>query len=79
MTKVRLFITQGCAYCFVLKDFLKQRGIEFEEIDVASDKKAREEMIKKSGQMSVPVVEINGEIVKGFDRKKIVELLKIKD
>ena len=75
--KVRVFTTVACSFCLVLKQFLKDHNIEFEEIDVSQDKKAREEMIKKSGQMEIPVVEINGEIVIGFDIKKITQLLNI--
>lgn len=76
---VKLFTTPVCSYCFTLKQFLKKHNIEFEEIDVSQDKKALEEMIKKSGQMGVPVVEIDGNIVVGFDKEKIAELLNIKD
>lgn len=76
---VKLFTTSVCPYCFTLKQFLKKHNIEFEEIDVSQDKKALEEMIKKSDQMGVPVVEINGNIVVGFDKEKIAELLNIKD
>ena len=76
---VKVFSTPTCPYCVVLKEFLKEHNIEFEEIDVAKDKKAAEEMIKKSGQMGVPVIEIDGQIVIGFDKGKISELLKIKD
>ena len=79
MLMVKVFSTPACSYCFVLKQFLKEHNIEFEEIDVSQDKKAREEMIKKSGQMEVPVVEIDGEMVVGFDKKRISELLGIKD
>jgi len=68
-----------CPYCVTLKEFLKQRNIEFEDIDVTEDEKAREEMIQKSGQMGVPVVEIDGEIVVGFDKERICELLNIKE
>lgn len=76
---MRVFTSPSCAFCFVVKEFLRERGIAFEEIDTASDDKGREEMIKKSGQMTVPVLEIDGEIVVGFDREKIVRLLNIKD
>jgi len=76
---VKLFTSPSCPYCLTLKEFLKEHGIEFEEIDVSKDEKAREEMIEKSGQMGVPVVEINGEIIVGFDREKICKLLNIKD
>jgi len=76
---VKLFVTPACPYCFTLKEFFKEHNIEFKEIDVSQDEKAREEMIKKSKQMGVPVVEIDGEIVIGFDKEKISKLLNIKD
>ncbi len=76
---IRIFSTPSCPYCVTLKGFLKQHNFEFEDINVAENVQAREEMIQRSGQMGVPVIEINGEIVVGFDRKKIVQLLKIKD
>jgi glutaredoxin 3 len=79
MPKVRVFSTPTCAYCFTLKEFLKKHQIEFEDIDVAQNAQAREEMIKKTGQMDVPVVEIDNEIVIGFDKGKIVNLLNIKE
>ena len=77
--KVRLFLTPACPYCFTLKEFLKANNIKFEEIDVSKDEKAKEELIKKSGKMEVPVIEIDGQIVVGFDKEKIVKLLKIKE
>lgn len=76
---VRLFTTPFCPYCVTLKEFLKGNKIEFEDIDVSKDEVCRDEMITKSGQMGVPVAEINGEIVVGFNREKIVKLLNIKD
>jgi len=79
MPKVKVFSTPACPYCVTLKEFLKERNIEFEDIDVSQDKKASDEMIEKSGQMGVPVVEIDGEIVIGFDKEKISKLLNIKD
>jgi len=78
MPKVRLFNSPACPYCYTLKEFLKEKGIEFEEIDVSKDEKAKEEMIKKSGKMEVPVVEIDEQIIQGFDKEKIVKLLNIK-
>lgn len=77
--KIRVFSTNSCPYCFTLKEFLKENKIEFEEIDVSRDEAAKEEMIQKSGQMGVPVVEIDGQIVVGFDKGKIIRLLDIKD
>jgi len=63
---VKVYSTSACPYCITLKAYLKEHGIEFEDIDVAQDEKAREEMIEKSGQMGVPVVDINDEIVVGL-------------
>ena len=77
--KIRVFTTPVCPYCFTLKEFLKDNNIEFEEVDVANDEKARQEMIDKSGQMSAPVVEIDGQIIVGFDREKIIETLRIEE
>jgi glutaredoxin 3 len=79
MQKIRIFSTPTCPYCVTLKEFLKSQGFEFEDINVAADAKAREEMVTKSQQMGVPVVEIDGQIIIGFDRNKIVKLLGIKD
>lgn len=77
--KVRVFTTPMCPFCYVLKEFLREHKIEFEEIDVSKDEKAREEMIKKTGKMEVPAIEIDRQIVVGFDKKKIVQLLNIKE
>ena len=76
---VKVYTTPGCPYCFTLMEFLKEKGIEFEEIDVSKDEKAKEEMIKKSGKLEVPVIEIDGQIVAGFDKKKICKLLNINE
>ena len=76
---VKLFVTPSCPYCFTLKEFLKEHNIKFKEIDVSQDEKAREEMIKKAGKMEVPVIEIDGQIVVGFDKEKICKLLNIKE
>lgn len=77
--KVRIFTTPTCPYCFTLKEFFKDNNIQFEEFDVASDKLAREEMIKISGKMEAPVLDIGGEIILGFDREKITKLLNIQE
>lgn len=75
---IRVFSTPTCSYCQVLKSFLKEKNVVFEDIDVSQNEAALKEMVDKSGQMGVPVVDIDGQIVIGFDRNKIVELLKIK-
>lgn len=74
---VKVYSTPNCPYCVTLKAFLDEKGIEYEDLDVSVDKKARDEMIEKSKQMGVPVVEIDGEIIIGFDKEKICKALKI--
>ncbi|MDD5098154.1 MAG: glutaredoxin domain-containing protein [Candidatus Pacebacteria bacterium] len=79
MNKVRLFSTPICPYCMTLKRFLEENGFEVEPIDVSSNEEAQKEMVEKTQQTTVPVLEINGNWVVGFDRKKICELLNISD
>jgi len=74
---IKVYSTPTCPYCVTLKKFLKEKAIEFVDVDVSQDEKELDEMISKSGQMGVPVVDINGEIVVGFDRDRICQLLKI--
>jgi len=57
------------------KDFLKKNGVKFEDVNVQEDRKAAIEMINKTGQNGVPVIEVDGQIIIGFDRKKLVEVL----
>jgi len=79
MAKVRIFSTPICPYCMTLKRFLTEKGIEFESIDVSEDLKAQDEMVEKTKQSTVPVIDIDGEFIVGFDRKAIVEKLHIED
>jgi len=74
---VKIFTTPFCPYCYTLKEFLKEKGITFEEIDVSQDEKLKEELIKKTGKIEVPVIEIDGQIIAGFDKEKICQLLGI--
>lgn len=76
---VKVYSTPACPYCVTLKEFLKEHNVAFEDIDVSQDKTALDEMIKKSGQMGVPVVDIDGQIVVGFDKEKISKLLNINE
>lgn len=76
---VKIYSTPSCVYCVTLMKYLKKNNIEFKKIDVSKDESALKEMIEKSGQMSVPVVDIDGKIVVGFDKKRINELLNIKE
>jgi len=76
---IKVYSTPTCPYCVTLKNFLKEKSLEFEDIDVAADPAKAQEMIEKSGQMGVPVVDIDGQIIVGFDREKIMKLLNIKE
>lgn len=76
MAKIKVYSTKTCPWCDRVKDFLNEKGVEFEEIDVGSDQKAAQEMIKKSGQIGVPQIEINGKMIVGFDKEAIEEELK---
>jgi len=76
---IKVYSTPMCPYCYTLKEFLKENGFEFEDIDVSKDKKSLDEMIEKSGQMGVPVIEIDGEVIMGFDKEKICKKLKISE
>jgi len=76
--KVIVYSTPTCGYCTVAKDWLKENNIEYKEFDVAMDEEKRNELIKKTGQMAVPVIEVGEDIVIGFDKKKLSELLGIK-
>jgi len=73
--KVKVYSTPTCPYCIRTKQFLKENNIEFENMDVSANQQAAQEMTEKSGQMGVPVLDINGEIVVGFDKDKISQLL----
>lgn len=73
--KVTVYSTPTCPYCIQVKKYLAEKGIEYLDYDVASDLKAREEMMAKSKQMGVPVLDIDGNIVVGFNRTKIDELI----
>lgn len=72
---VTIYSTSTCPFCIRVKQYLKDNNIAFTDYDVGSDPLKAQEMIKKSGQMGVPVVEINGAIIIGFDKEKIREAL----
>ena len=72
---VKIYSTPTCPWCKKTKEFLKEKGIKFKDFDVSSDEKARDEMMEKSGQMGVPVLDINGQILVGFDPKAIEKVL----
>jgi glutaredoxin-like YruB-family protein len=77
MKNVTIYSTPSCTYCTLAKNFFKKNGVEFTEHNVATDLVKRKEMIEKTGQMGVPVIEVNGEIVIGFDESKLRSVLDV--
>lgn len=75
--KVVIYTTPECVYCKMTKEFFKEHNVAYGEKDVSSDEKARDSMVQKSGQLGVPVIDIDGKIIIGFDKEKISELLGI--
>ncbi len=75
MKKVIIYSTPTCVYCRMAKDFFAENKIEYQEYNVAADEKARAEMFEKSHQMGVPVIDVDGKIVVGFDKKTLEDLL----
>ncbi len=75
MKKVKVYSTPTCPYCIRLKNFLKENNVDFENIDVSSDQEKAQEMIDKSGQLGVPVIDIEGEIITGFEEDVIKKAL----
>ena len=75
---VKVYSTTWCPWCNMAKKFLKQNNIAFEDINVEEDVNAAREMIQKSGQTGVPVLDINGKIIIGFDREAIKKALNLK-
>ena len=78
MAKVTIYTTPTCVYCKMTKEFFKEHNVAYEEKDVSTDEKARDEMVEKSGQLGVPVIDINSQVIVGFDKEKLSELLKLK-
>jgi len=78
MADVTIYTTPTCVYCKAAKDFFKEHNVEYDEKDVAVDEQAREAMVEKSGQLGVPVIDVKGNIVIGFDEAKLSELLGVK-
>jgi glutaredoxin-like YruB-family protein len=76
--KIIIYSTPTCSYCSLAKNYLNDHKISYEEIDVSKDTKAAEDMIKKSGEMGVPQIEIDGKIIVGFDKEAIDKALEIK-
>jgi len=74
---VKIYTTTHCPYCVMAKDFFKEHGVKFTEVDVAADEAAAQEMIDKTGQMVVPVIEVGEKVIIGFDKPRLKQLLGI--
>ena len=78
MNSVKIYTTPVCVYCKMAKAFFTENNVRYEEVNVAENTKAREEMISKSRQIGVPVIDVNGKIIIGFDKPRLIEALGIK-
>ena len=76
--KVVVFSTPTCSFCNMAKKYFREKGIKFTDIDVSRDQAAARDMVRRSGQMGVPVIDIGGKLIVGFNRPQIDQLLNIK-
>ena len=74
---VKVYSTPSCPWCTVAKNFLASKNVQFEDVDVSRNREAAMEMIQKSGQRVVPVIDINGKIIVGFDQATIETLIRV--
>lgn len=72
---VKIYTTPTCPFCKMTKKYLTEKNVDYEEVDVTASKENAKEMIEKSGQRSVPVIDYDGEIIVGFDKKRLKELV----
>lgn len=78
MKNITIYSTPTCVYCNMAKNFFKANGLNYTEYNVATDLDKRKEMIDKTGQMGVPVIDVGGEVVVGFDEAKLGSMLGVK-
>lgn len=71
MANIKIYTTPWCGFCKMAKEYFQLKGWGYEEFDVMKDMKARDELVAKSGQLAVPVIDIDGKIIIGFDKGKI--------
>lgn len=79
MKPVAIYTTETCGYCKMAKEFFQKNNVEFQEFDVGKDLAKRQEMIEKSGQMGVPVISVGSDMVVGFNKARLAELLNIQE
>ena len=76
--RVIVFSTPTCSYCNMAKQYFRRNKIRFKDVDVSRDEAAARDLVRRSGQMGVPVIDINGKLIVGFDKPQINRLLDIK-
>lgn len=74
--EIKIYVTPTCSWCKNLKEWLKKKKLAFEELDIIESDRYRDEVLDKSGQMSTPLIDIDGKIIVGFDEKLLEELTK---
>ncbi|MBI2625590.1 glutathione S-transferase N-terminal domain-containing protein [Candidatus Parcubacteria bacterium] len=79
MPNVTVYSTPSCPYCHMAREYLRANKVEFSDIDVSLDNRALDEMVAKSGQIGVPVLDINGQVIVGFDKPRIAQALGLKN
>lgn len=75
MAPIIIYSTPTCPFCHQVKDFFKEHQVEFVDYNVADDETKRDEMVQKSGQLGVPVIDVGGEVIVGFDKERLQALL----
>ncbi|MDX1607825.1 MAG: Uxx-star family glutaredoxin-like (seleno)protein [Candidatus Spechtbacterales bacterium] len=78
MKQVTIYTTPTCHYCHAAKEFFGENNVEYTEKDVAKDVEARNEMVEKSGQLGVPVIDVGGDVIVGFNKEALQDLLELK-
>ena len=77
MNTIKIYSTPTCHFCHMAKDYFTSKGIAYEDFDVSADLEKRKEMIDKSGQMGVPVILVKDQVIVGFNKPKIMDILGI--
>lgn len=75
MVNVTIYTTATCPYCKMAKEYMQEKGVEYTEVDVSTDQEAAAKMVEKSGQMGVPVIDVDGKIIVGFDKEELKNAL----
>jgi glutaredoxin 3 len=75
--KIKIYTTSTCPWCMKTKEFFKENHIKYDEANVGTNEEARNQMFEKSGQLGVPVIDVNGTIIVGFDKNALKKALKI--